>query len=294
MNLNTTNLNSINLNDTDSLPAFMKQTKAHPSRSSRYTVVATGDLVEKLTNAGFKLVGMRARKARKNDGYQAHQLVFEHPEIKLAHDELNREMRPQIYIGNSYDGTTRFMIGGGFIRFVCSNGLIAGDIFASMRQKHIGIDADEVHHILERLIVMFQGPMTQYVSVLKSTEIGDIQRLELARQALALRFADDKRFVGGEHHKLLNVIRPADAENTLWNVLNRIQENLGLNYRQTEHELKYQVNITDPVTNVVSLENKTMKKLRDFQRITELNRELFNLADQYLPEELLAKIKIAA
>jgi hypothetical protein len=235
----------------------MTQTKAHPSRSSRYTVVPTGELVKKLNDAGFSLVNIRNRKARKNDGYQAHQLVFEHKDIKLAYDDLNREMRPQIYISNSYDGTTRFMIGGGFIRFVCENGLIAGDIFASMRQKHIGIDTDDVMNILDHLIYMFQGPMTQYVSFLKSTEISDVQRLELARRALELRFANEKRFVGGEYDKLLTVRRPEDSENTLWNVLNRIQENLGLNYRATETEIKYQVNITKP-DGKVELVGKTM------------------------------------
>lgn len=294
MKLNT-NLNSIDISNVNSYPAFMTQTKAHPSRSSRYTVVPTGDLVKKLNDAGFTLINIRNRKARKNDGYQAHQLIFEHKDIKLAYDDLNREMRPQIYISNSYDGTTRFMIGGGFIRFACENGLIAGDIFASMRQKHIGIEAEDVMTILNHLIYMFQGPMTQYLSFLKSTTIDASQSLELARRALELRFSNEKRFVGGEYDKLLKVRRPEDKEDTLWNVLNRIQENLGLNYRAEDtNVIKYKINKVDEKSNQVKLVGKTMKRLRDFQRVSELNRELFNMVDEYLPLELKEKIKAAA
>lgn len=243
--------------------------------SNKYRVIPTGDLVAELEKHGMKLtkiVETRVNKASKA-GFQKHMLRFSH----TAFTDLQQvgEYRPEIVLVNSYDGSCSFRLMLGIYRLVCSNGLVVGDSFESYRVKHVGNPMpgilDAIKKITESLPKVAAEIQAMQTRVLYGTEIESF-----SRQACDLILPENK--ISAEYRYVTRVRRMADTDNTLWNIFNRAQE------AALRGGLKYLANVKHIDDNGIiteSIEKRTTRAIKSIDRVVEINRSLWNLAERF-------------
>jgi len=238
--------------------------------STKYQVVKSSQIVNVLESKGFKLDDLIKIKIRRDkalrEGKQKHRMIFSNPDL-LASDHSDGKL--QLLVTNSYDGTSSVQFQLGFFRFVCSNGLIVGSTFETIRIKHIGIDINEK---IDNAIVEIAAQAKKLNSlILRMKNItlstNDIKSLEL--ESARLRVDKDKQ------NNVISLdswtMRTEDKSNDLFTVYNRIQETL--------------IRGTGKITLKVNENEVSTKKLRAIRAIdsqTLVNRQLFNLVEEVL------------
>lgn len=272
-----------------------EQRNAHPRMSDRYSVVCTADMIEKFTQAGFEWSqGPKVKAREKNSGFEKHSINFVHPDIQLSDVDLNNEMRPRITMINSYNGTSRFMFVLGFIRFICENGLVLGDVFQKVQRRHIGITPSEIERMVAELIQFYNQDLSLLVRAMKDTRMNMDEQLALAERVMKERFKDDPYFQKGEYEKLVMSYRKEDDDDSVWNVVNRIQENIGLNYRKVLNPVSY-TTLVESKDKALIEKVKTVKKISNLDKVTHLNKFIFNeVQGLYLPSSVMTDLKLAA
>jgi hypothetical protein len=98
--------------------SLLNKTSAASTVSSRYSIVQTGDLVKRFTDAGYiiaKIQEQKYTKESKHVGYGKQLIRLRHPNFDLKIDGLF----PEIVIQNSYNGLSSFKISLGVFRLVC-------------------------------------------------------------------------------------------------------------------------------------------------------------------------------
>jgi hypothetical protein len=261
----------------------LAQTKAHNSRSEKYSVVSSKDLIDQLEEAGFTCQKVaEERNTQKYKGFGTHLIRCVHPEITMGNDILNRELTPQIYIKNSYHGRTRFEVHLGLFRTFCLNGLILGDKFKTIKLKHIGLSKDEVTELIADMSRIYKDEVAPFVLSLKETVLTQKEQEQFAKTMLQERMRSNINFISGEHLNLLTINRDEDKESTAWEVFQRVQENMGLNFGTKPVELVYQYNSKDKDGNAV-IKDRKLSKLTNIKEVTYLNKLAFDMITEYLP-----------
>lgn len=288
MNLNSNqNQNVIDLNgELVETVTVINQTKAHPIRSEKYSVVTTKNILEQLMDeAGltWKKVA-EENNTPKYKGFGTHLVRCTHPEFNLGKDELDKELIPQLYIRNSYHGRTCFELHVGLITSCGGHkGFILGNRFKTIKIKHIGLTKEEVESVVEEMKDIFTGEVAPYVLSLKETKIGESQRLKFAEAILRERTRSNANFIKGEHAKLLDGLKvDANGDASLWEVLNVVKDNCGLEFRSNPADIRYEYTGTDKDGNNVLKERK-ISKLKNIQEVTYMNKFLFDKISEFLP-----------
>ena len=129
---------------------------------------------------------------------------------------------PELIFLNSHDGTSSYALLVGLYRAVCTNGLVVSQgTFPTFRVAHRGdVVGDVVRaalEISERFAVLAAS-----VERMERTVLDQLQRLDFASQALALRFPGRTEY-GLEPARLLAPQRSEDVGNDLWRTLNVLQ-----------------------------------------------------------------------
>jgi hypothetical protein len=263
------------------VPTILTQTKAHHSRSPKYSVVNTGDIIKQFEDAGWtsKLYAKERPRKEEFKGFETHVYCLEHPDVVVK--GMEGEMRPRLYLKNSYHGRSKLEYVFGLIRSYCLNGLVLGNIFESIKRRHVGIEPREIAEFATLMQTFFNDEVLPYILNLKKSVLTEQQMLAFAEIVLRERFRGNTDFVKGEHEKLLTVYREEDRENSPWNVLNRVQENLGLSYRKADVTLKYVFKTTDKDNNPIQKERE-MRGLKNIREVTHMNRYLFDAMGQIL------------
>ena len=134
--------------------------------SDRYSFVPTIQAVNFLRDAGW--LPVMCGESRVNlpgrAGYQKHLIRLSRPDL------LVNGHRMDLLLYNSHDRGCSFRLVAGIFRFVCSNGLVVGDTFASYRHRHVGFSPDAFIDSAARI----DGRIGRIASV-----IGDWQAVEL-------------------------------------------------------------------------------------------------------------------
>jgi hypothetical protein len=194
--------------------------EAHESRGERYTFIPTIQVIDGLRAQGFQPYEVRQTRVRD-------QSKREHTKhlVRLRHESAiaTKEQVGEIILLNSHDGTSAYQLLSGFFRFVCSNGLIAGDVCNDVRVRHSGNVVDNViegsFEVLDNL-QQIESRIDQYKAITLSTS----EQILLAEEAITLRWDENKSPIVPA--QLLRVKRSADADANLWTTFNRIQESL--------------------------------------------------------------------
>jgi hypothetical protein len=230
--------------------------------SEKYSHIPTERVMDDMSALGWNVVDAKEIKARKNQGFQKHMLIFANPEIVISGVDGDTVF-PRILLTNSHDGKNAFTFKAGLFRLVCSNGLvIADEQFGEMKIRHMGYDFEALQSLITEMVEKL--PLTvESMNRFKNKQLSEDQKQKFALEALGLRFdTENKTFNVSE---FLTPTRKEDEGSDLWSVFNLVQEKLvnGMfDYRTTSKTRK-------------------ARRIKNFQQDVALNTDLYKLALQY-------------
>jgi hypothetical protein len=124
----------------------------------------------------------------------------------------------------AHDGTKRFVLDLGFFKWACLNGLVVGErLFEPVNIKHIGDIPSQLGTLLDKIndvVPQVYGTIQEMTRII----LTDDQKYDFASRAIALRYPDGK--TGVNPKDVLQVRRTDDANDSLWSVMNAVEENL--------------------------------------------------------------------
>jgi hypothetical protein len=230
--------------------------------SEKYSHIPTERVMDDMSALGWNVVDAKEIKARKNQGFQKHMLIFANPEIVINGNDGDTVF-PRILLTNSHDGKNAFTFKAGLFRLVCSNGLvIADEQFGEMKIRHMGYDFEALQSLITEMVEKL--PLTvESMNKFKNKQLSEDQKQKFALEALGLRFdTENKTFNVSE---FLTPTRKEDEGNDLWSVFNLVQEKLVngmIDYRTGSKQRK-------------------ARRIKNFQQDVKLNSELYELALAY-------------
>jgi Domain of unknown function (DUF932). len=195
----------------------------HESRGPRYAYVPTIAPLQTLLDSGWHVYEAAQQRARAadRDPYTKHMLRMRKESLTKHTDGV-----PEVILINGHDGSASYRLIAGYFRFVCCNGLMVGSHISSFTVRHtVGPQtSDEVLRAGEKTITEKFPAMMEQMEKWRKITLSDAAAYSLAKTAVQLRYGDTvPPFKPAE---LLLVRRDADRAPTLWNTLNRIQENI--------------------------------------------------------------------
>lgn len=238
-------------------PAVFAQ-EAHDSRGPRYLYVPTIQPLQTLLDNGWGVyeASQQRSRAADRDPYTKHMLRLR----KLEHFDISSKKIgdgvPEVVMVNAHDGTAAYHLHAGYFRIVCMNGMIAGSRMAGFKVRHT-ISAQtntEVLEAAEKTVTEKFPLMLEHVEAMQQKTVTEAAAIEWAKLASRLRYGDT--MAPFEPSDLLQCRRTADAGDTVWKVLNRIQENLlngGWETRSTMFNRRSQVRAVERVSAVVKI-----------------------------------------
>ncbi|RQR75242.1 DUF932 domain-containing protein [Burkholderia sp. Bp9015] len=195
----------------------------HESRSERYTYIPTIDVLRGLRNEGFQpfmICQTRVRDSSKRE-FTKHMLRLRHA------DQITGDEADEIVLLNSHDGTSSYQMLAGTFRFVCQNGMVAGENIADIRVPHKG---NVVQHVINGAFDVLDGfdLIREQKEGMRAVTLDRDEQHAFARSALVLRYDPTEVDAPApiSESQLLAPRRFEDRRDDLWTVFNRVQENL--------------------------------------------------------------------
>ncbi|MDR8071028.1 DUF932 domain-containing protein [Burkholderia cenocepacia] len=195
----------------------------HESRSERYTYIPTIEVLRGLRNEGFQPFMACQTRVRHDDRreYTKHMLRLRHA------NEIEGEEADEIVLLNSHDGTSSYQMLAGTFRFVCQNGMVAGENVADIRVPHKG---NIVQNVINGAFHVLDGfeLIREQKNGMRDVSLDRDEQQAFARASLALRYdpTDAEAPAPVTESQLLAPRRFEDRRDDLWTVFNRVQENL--------------------------------------------------------------------
>lgn len=200
-------------------PASVLATTASPKMSSRYVHVSTKDVIDIMTSEGYQVAEVKTDKVRKSSAeFGRHLVKFTRPGAQVVDG-----YEPQMLWTNSHNGTTKATMMLGAYRFVCSNGLVIGQSYATESIRHTG---DLAREVIDRVRALSASSYKLFGQIenWSKVELTGEKLNEYVRQAAILRFGEE-RMQMYKPEDLLELRRAEDDKGDLWSVFNRVQEN---------------------------------------------------------------------
>lgn len=200
----------------ETCPAVFAEHK-YEDRSKAYTHVPTMQVIDALRSEGFQpfMVAQTKSKIEAKRGFAKHLIRMRH-ESMVAAEEAN-----EVILINSHDGASSYQMTAGVFRFVCSNGMVAGDIVDEIRVPHRGNIIDNIIEGRYRVLKNFHRVDESRLHM-KSIALSFNERHYMADKALTLRYGDKRPPVNPD--RLLLPFRSSDRATDLWTTFNLIQE----------------------------------------------------------------------
>ena len=237
--------------------------------TDHYSHVTTANVVDALQQDGWQVVGADQRGSRKADSieHNTHRITLWHPELPT-----HSEGRPQMYLGNSSDGTSAFRTIGGFLRAACLNqnyvGVkVVGGVFyhrGGGLEDRIVAGARELRANFDKVIAKFD--------LWSQIQLSDEQVNAFKRQALSLRWPTNAPVEAGFRYG--RALRREDDGRSLWLTYNRVQESL---IRGGLHAT-FNVENEDGTTR---RDYRTVRKITGLSASERINTGLWQLAETF-------------
>jgi len=198
---------------------------ARPARhmTERYQHVKTAEVLSALMDRGYTITSASQERARKRDPKTVrHMVTMVHSKALSA--PRFKEGVPTLLLWNSHNGRSQLKFCSGFFRFICSNGLIIGEVEQEFAFRHAAKPLEMLDQTLDLLAARTTGSLER-MTEWRGIELSNRRVVSFAEKAAKLRFGEE---AGGAYsvEQILHVRRPEDAGNSLWRVMNRVQENL--------------------------------------------------------------------
>jgi len=237
----------------------------HTRVSEKYQLIPTKEIAQKFFDLGFKVDEYKSVRVRdaSRQGYQKHFVRLSHPTMLTT---KHNDVKLQLLVTNSHDGSSSFTIQLGIFRLVCSNGLVVGTTFESVSIRHTKKAVIEIEPAVERIVAQV-AKLDRYLTAMKGTKLSDAQMKEFYQKAIAIRYQDNKY-----SDVDISSRRSADDGNDLFVIYNRTQEALmrGSQVRQMNGRWRQS------------------RAIRSIDKDRTINEKLFDLACEYLDEALVA------
>ena len=236
--------------------------------SKHYTHIPTTKVINDMRTLGWDVVDAKEVKARKaaTRGVQKHLVVFRNPDVVINGDDGDTVF-PQILLTNSHDGKNAFTFTAGLFRMICENGLVISTTqFEDVKMRHMGYTFEDlqvnIREMVERL------PLTvESMNKMKQVEMEEKSILEFAKKALTTRFNElQMKRIKVDLKELVNPTRKEDIGNDVWSVFNVIQEKI------IHGDFEY----------ISGTKVRKARKVKNFKQDQKINKELFDLALEYV------------
>ena len=233
--------------------------------SDKYTHIPTERVIDDMELMGWKPVDAKEVKARTEDtrGVQKHLVIFRNNDV-VINGEDGDTVFPQILITNSHDGKNAFQFTAGLFRMICENGLvIATDEFEDLKMRHMGYTFEDLQILIRGMVEKL--PLTvEAMNKMKEVELQEEQMFNLAKSFLDIRVEGTKNtFDNQAIEDVLESQRKKDEGNMLWEVFNRVQENIiegNFEYRTPSGKLRQ------------------ARIIKNFKQDQEVNKKMFSKA----------------
>lgn len=203
----------------------------HASRSERYTYIPTIDVLRGLHREGFEpfMVAQGRSRIEGKTEYTKHLIRMRHrSEVDTAGAVYAKPEAHEIILINSHDGASSYQLLSGIFRFICTNGMVVGDVSNDIRIKHKGDVRGEVIEGAFRVLDDFEA-VDESTHAMKAIELKPEEERAFARAALTLRYgeqAEGQPPAPITAEQLMQARRPEDAGNSVWANLQRVQEHV--------------------------------------------------------------------
>jgi hypothetical protein len=227
-----------------------------PTLKDKYKLVKSSDLIDKIIGLGYTVDSFTALKTKKIErrGYQKHRVLFSSKELLTT--SFKDEGKLQLLMTNSHDGTSSVTFQLGFFRYICANGLVAGQLVGEpIRVRHIGNIDKNIEEAVERIVAR-ANVLDEALGKLKSKTLNNDELNKFELEASKLRFDN---VIKAE----FPLLRNEDNGNGLFEVFNRVQEGL----------IKGGAIITNDKG-----QTRRARRLTSFVRDNDVNSRLFDLA----------------
>lgn len=200
----------------------------HDSRSSRYAMIPTSDVLAGLRREGFVPFAAQQGRSRVEgkEAFTKHLLRLRHVDA-LAKPAAVGDAVNEILVLNSHDGTSAYKMMAGCFRFVCANGLVVGSIVDDVRVAHTGTVVRDVIEGAHRILGQF-GAVDSSRDAMQSLQLSSGEQRAFAEAALSVRYPDaiEAEGVPVSVEQALRPRRYEDQDASLWATFNRVQETL--------------------------------------------------------------------
>jgi len=233
--------------------------------TEKYTHIPTEKVIDDMELLGWKPVDAKQVNARTKAtrGFQKHMVVFRNNDV-VINGEDGDTVFPQILMTNSHDGKNCFQFTAGLFRMICENGLVISDTeFEDIKMRHMGYTFEDLQGLIKDMVEKL--PLTvDSMNKMKDVELEEEEMFNLAKDLLNIRVdGTDNTFTDIAVTNVLESQRKKDEGNGLWEVFNRVQENIinGNFYYNTKSGKQRQARI-----------------IKNFKQDMDVNKKMFSKA----------------
>ena len=253
-------------------PAAFSSSKAD-RLTDRYVSLNTADMIPVLADYGYAPVQAAQKRSRVEGGasHASHMIAFAKPnELFDSTDTI----RPEIILYNSHDGTGAVKLFAGCFRFICSNGIVAGEGFSSRVYHSKALTGFEE---MLRGTVKTIPSLMQRIDRLRGITLTIDDAYDIAERSVATRWDFFNQQTKGVYAtettvgNVLKIHRNEDKGMDAFTVFNRVQESVVRGNAMVKSQ-----NDRHP--------HGIMRKARNISSIKEhvrINSELWNIVDEY-------------
>jgi hypothetical protein len=243
-------------------------TNPRPGVSAKYSFLPTSRIIEDMERLGWKVQAAKSNRNRSaiNAEFGNHVVKFFHPEIFMKDQNGGVEAYINVVVMNNHSGMGSFKFEVGIFRLVCSNGLVLKDKdMGSFNLRHTGYSFEDLRETMNQMIDKLPevvGRINEYNTIIMSKE----EQAEFAQKAFALRSYQERPLTEEELVEFLQPRRKEDEGDSLWTILNRVQESV----------LRGGYHIENAKGKV-----RKAKSIKNIQKDLELNQQIWELATEY-------------
>ena len=190
--------------------------------SERYRETDDIAVISELNRLGWFATGYKQTRSRDAERgiYKSYLAMYENTNLPATPEGKIRLMQR-----NSKDGSTKAEFFLGLYRMLCENQLIVSNhLFEPIKIRHSGDLPGQILSVVDKLLVTGNEVFSR-ISDMQAKIITQEQSLYLAEKAINLRF-DEETAKTISPLLMLKPRRDADVGNSLWKVLNVVQENI--------------------------------------------------------------------
>jgi ribosomal protein S19E (S16A) len=200
---------------------------AAPGMSAKYNQVNTGLILEELREIGYLPVAASQSRAISEFGqtFAKHVVRVMHEDYITKDHRMVGDIVPQIILTNGHNGATAFGMSAGLFRLICSNGMaVQSAQLANVRVLH---NNPNIHQYIidgtNLIREVTEKTILPQIETMTKLEMSKDQEWAFARAASVLRYGQVQH--DEMVQAMLGVRRAEDDGRTIWQVLNRLQEN---------------------------------------------------------------------